>query len=668
MPPWPPAARSTRASAMSSSTASATSAVPAGAVGRGRASTASSCPLATAIDGRRECSASRSGRKVSQDHCSSGCTSRSAGRAGDLPRVGRDEAELRLAQQPDGPARARPGRAARRRRGRRARCCRGSASSASRAQAHGLPSQPGGGSVSRRTSRTRGSSAATARHHVGGAVGRRVVEDEDLQVGHVPAGEQRPQRRADARAPRSRAGSSTLTCSGTVAAGGGTRSSARVERAVRGEPERGGPEHAQRARIAGRLTGAARASPAARRSDAQQQRHRYAHRDAPGERDRRPAEEDQVGQQRRGVGPEVERRAAPVALRLEPRRQPARAAGAPAAPSDQTATSSQPAKLTSGMPVSVGPSPAAKRQCPASTICGSRNTSQVASASAATTMRPARPSRAAPADQQGRVGHHRPGQRDDQRHAEQPRAQRAGVGVVAERQPGGDADRLGDEADPGGDDEQHGRRSATPLRRQAAVSDAAANSSTVSTVSTSRASAVHQRVADLGEHRGAGERRAVRPAGARSRAAGAASAAAGRHRHVRQPAIGRLRATRRPPGVEVARRSPALPSLPTACTSIACRVVLPEQSALPFRSDEAGEGALPCPVAGPEAAGVPGLVGAAAGHQAAGRRVSAANRLVSAAASATCTTSSRSDARVRCRRRTARPRRRRAGSSAEQSP
>ena len=69
--------------------------------GRPPASTTSSWPLAAASDGRGDRSATRSGSVVSQDHCSSGCTSRSAGGHGELARVGRHQVQRGPPQQRD---------------------------------------------------------------------------------------------------------------------------------------------------------------------------------------------------------------------------------------------------------------------------------------------------------------------------------------------------------------------------------------------------------------------------------------------------------------------------------------------------------------------------------------------------------------------------------------
>ena len=57
-------------------------------------------------------------------------------------------------------------------------------------------------------------------------------------------------------------------------------------------------------------------------------------------------------------------------------------------------------------------------------------------------------------DQQGRIGHHRPGQRDDQRDASQSRPKGRGVFIAAEWPTSGCTDGLAAEADAGGDEEQ----------------------------------------------------------------------------------------------------------------------------------------------------------------------------------------------------------------------
>ena len=226
-----------------------------------------------------------------------------------------------------------------------------------------------------------------------------------------------------------------------------------------------------------------------------------AHRDAADERGAGPVEEHDVGQHRRPVGPQVERRGR--ARRPGVPRQ--RAVEHP----DHEHGDDQPARVVRERHagherqrrVRVGPGPVAgvdhlrvEEQVPGGQ-CGAPGEGD---------RRDRPPPGQGPADDERGPGHHRPGQRDNGGDAEHRCAEAAGVGVGAERQAGVYADRLDKQAAAAGHGEQDGgaARAVHPGR----VADRGGAEDEHRDDRHRRLRRVgDQRVHDLDEHRGTGE-------------------------------------------------------------------------------------------------------------------------------------------------------------------
>ncbi len=111
-----------------------------------------------------------------------------------------------------------------------------------------------------------------------------------------------------------------------------------------------------------------------------------------------------------------------------------------------------------------------------------------------------------PADQQGRIGHHRPGQRDNHRYAKQLGTERAGVRVPAERHAGVRADRLGEKAAAGGHRDQRGGEP-RPTGRQGVRDRGGEKQQHRRHGEAVAPVAGHERVGDLGQHCGGRQHR-----------------------------------------------------------------------------------------------------------------------------------------------------------------
>ena len=193
---------------------------------------------------------------------------------------------------------------------------------------------------------------------------------------------------------------------------------------------------------------------------------------------------DGVGEHRRAVRPQVQRggrarrRGAGAVQRCSSADHDQRRHQQPAARSWSAGRPGPAAGPGSGRPTV---------QCPASTICGSRNTSHAASASARR-PRPTAGPRApacAPTTSAGQAIITQASGTTTGTPSSSG-AERAGVGVGAERQPGVHPDRLGEQPAAAGDHEQHRGAARRRARRATSASDAAANTSTDGTVTSVR--------------------------------------------------------------------------------------------------------------------------------------------------------------------------------------
>ena len=384
----------------------------------------------------------RSGSVVSHDHCSSGCTSRSAERLGDLAGVRR--------QRRSSPRQRSSATVA-------ATACGASTTSASTntstavrvcarsARVGQLLAGPRLAPPAVRQ-RPRRSSSRTRGRRPRPGVRRRAVPSVEpssstrtRRSGTPVWRQQRPQARLDAGAPRREPAAARRPLSATGGgSAGGVRSRRRFHTACAVRPR----ERAS----ARRRAPAVDRRPGSRPGLPQRPRRRAAPRSPiatpPASATDVGAEPEDVADDVADPGPDQQRRRHGSRCR-GPRGQRSRRARA----SSRTPTPSQPAKLVSGTPC--------RRR--AATASGRPSASARRRPSAGRGTRPSRPARThrrqqypapgqAPGREQHGVGHHRPGQRHDDGHVEQLRAERVGVGVVAERHAGAHADRLGREA------------------------------------------------------------------------------------------------------------------------------------------------------------------------------------------------------------------------------